>query len=120
MKHSISEVLLISRLAKSVYSAGWKQFLQILSVKAERAGLMTIAVQTNGTSQECSGCGCVVPKELHERWHHCPHCGLSIGRDHNAAINIKHRAVGHPVLKAQEMSYAIAGVTEKPALYASA
>jgi hypothetical protein len=34
--------------------------------------------------------------------------------------NIKHRAVGHPVLKAQEMSDAIAGVTEKPALYASA
>jgi hypothetical protein len=41
-------------------------------------------------------------------------------RDHNAAINIKYRAVGHPVLKAQEMSDAIAGVTEKPALYASA
>jgi hypothetical protein len=34
--------------------------------------------------------------------------------------NIGHRAVGHPVLKAQEMSDAIAGVTEKPALYASA
>jgi hypothetical protein len=28
--------------------------------------------------------------------------------------------VGHPVLKAQEMSDAIAGVTEKPALYALA
>jgi hypothetical protein len=30
------------------------------------------------------------------------------------------RAVGHLVLKAQEMSDAIAGVTEKPALYALA
>jgi len=39
---------------------------------------------------------------------------------HNAAINIKHRAVEHLVLKAQEMSDAIAGVTEKPTLYASA
>jgi hypothetical protein len=28
--------------------------------------------------------------------------------------------VGYPVLKAQEMSDAIAGVTEKPVLYASA
>ncbi len=109
-----------SRLAKSVYDAGWKQFLQILSVKAERAGLMTIAVHPNGTSQDCSRCGHKVPKGLADRWHHCPHCGLSIGRDHNAAINIKHRAVGHPVLRAKEMSYAIAGVTEKPALYASA
>ena len=45
---------------------------------------------------------------------------LIFNRDHNAAINIKYRAVGHPVLKAQEMSYAIAGVTEKPTLYASA
>jgi hypothetical protein len=38
------------------------------------------------------------------------HCGCSIDRDHNAAINIKNRAVGHPVLKAQLMSEAIAGV----------
>ncbi len=104
-----------SRLAKSVYDAGWKQFLQILSVKAERAGLMAIAVNPNGTSQNCSRCGHKVPKGLADRWHHCPHCGLSI-----AAINIKHRAVGQTVLRAKEMSYAIAGVTEKPALYASA
>jgi hypothetical protein len=34
--------------------------------------------------------------------------------------NIQHKTVGHPVLKAQEMSDAIAGVTEKPALYALA
>ncbi|MGC8714727.1 MAG: zinc ribbon domain-containing protein, partial [Leptodesmis sp.] len=57
---------------------------------------------------------------LKDRLHACPECGLTIGRDHNAAINIKHRAVGHSVLKAQVTSEAIAGVTEKPALYASA
>ena len=109
-----------TRLAKSVHDAGWRQFLQILAVKAARAGLLTIAVDPKGTSQECSGCGRVVPKGLHERWHYCPHCHLSLPRDQNSAILIKYRAVGHPVLKAQEMSYAIAGVTEKPALYASA
>ncbi|PSB40120.1 hypothetical protein C7B67_29050, partial [filamentous cyanobacterium Phorm 6] len=32
-------------------------------------------------------------------------------------INIKNRAVGHPVLKAQLMSQAIAGVSEKPTPY---
>jgi putative transposase len=109
-----------SRLAKSVNDAGWGQFLQILSIKAERAGLLTIAVNPNGTSQDCSGCGTKVLKQLKDRLHACPECGLIIDRDHNAAINIKHRAVGHSVLKAHLMSEAIAGVDEKPALYAVA
>ncbi|WP_227873473.1 helix-turn-helix domain-containing protein [Aphanothece sacrum] len=30
----------------------------------------------------------------------CPDCQLTIDRDFNAAINIKYRAVGHSVLKA--------------------
>jgi putative transposase len=109
-----------SRMAKSTHDAGWGQFLQILSVKAANAGLMTIAVNPNGTSQNCSGCGQKVPKEIQDRWHSCPHCGLGLDRDHNAAINIKYRAVGHPVLKAQETPNGIPGVTEKPALYANA
>jgi putative transposase len=109
-----------TRMAKSTHDAGWGQFLQILSIKAERAGLLAIAVNPNGTSQDCSNCGHKVKKELSDRWHSCPNCGFEGDRDHNAAINIKYRAVGHPVLKAQEMSDAIAGVTEKPALYALA
>ncbi len=107
-----------TRLAKSIHDAGWNQFLQILSIKAERAGLLTIAVNPNGTSQDCSSCGVKVKKELSDRWHSCPNCGCELHRDHNAAINIKHRAVGHSVLKAQVTSEAIAGVTEKPAFYA--
>jgi putative transposase len=90
-----------TRLAKSTHDAGWGQFLQILSIKAERAGLLTIAVNPNGTSQNCSGCGAKVPKELKDRVHACPKCGLTLDRDHNAAINIKYLAVGHSVNKAQ-------------------
>jgi putative transposase len=50
---------------------------------------------------------------------YCDHieCGLELDRDHNAAINIRYRAVGHPVLKAQVTPDGIPGVTEKPALY---
>jgi putative transposase len=107
-----------SRMAKSTHDAGWGQFLQILSIKAERAGLRAIAVNPNGTTQNCSSCGHKVPKTIQERWHSCPRCGCELDRDHNAAINIKHRAVGHPVLKAQETPDGIPGVTEKPALYA--
>lgn len=109
-----------TKMAKSINDAGWGQFLQILSIKAERAGLLAISVNPNGTSQNCSGCGTKVPKTLKDRIHCCPECGLTLDRDHNAAINIKHLAVGHSVNKAQATSDAIAGVTEKPALYASA
>ncbi|WP_250123736.1 transposase [Chroococcidiopsis sp. CCMEE 29] len=107
-----------TRMAKSTHDAGWSQFLQVLSIKAERAGLLAIAVNPNGTSQDCSSCGNKVPKEIQDRWHSCPGCGCELDRDHNAAINIRNRAVGHPVLKAQETPDGIPGVTEKPALYA--
>jgi len=106
-----------TRLSKSINDAGWGQFLDILKIKAERAGLLTIAVNPNGTSQGCSSCGIEVKKGRSERWHSCPHCGCELDRDHNAAINIKHRAVGHSVLKAQVTPDAIAGVTEKPTPY---
>jgi putative transposase len=107
-----------TRMAKSTHDAGWGQFISILSIKAESAGLMTIAVNPNGTTQDCSTCGQKVPKKIQDRWHSCPHCGCELDRDHNAAINIRNRAVGHPVLKAQEMPDGMPGVTEKPALYA--
>ena len=107
-----------TKLAKSVLDAGWSSFLSILTNKAEKAGLLVIPVSAHNTSQDCSSCGEKVPKKLHIRWHDCPNCGCSLDRDHNAAINIKNRAVGHPVLKAQLMSDGIPGVSEKPALYA--
>lgn len=91
-----------TRLAKSVHDAGWSSFLSILQAKAEKAGLLTIAVKASGTTQDCSSCGVKVPKKLHERWHDCL-CGCSLDRDHNAAINIRNRAEGHPVLKAQRL-----------------
>ena len=103
-----------SRLSKSVNDAGWGQFLTILANKAEKAGLLTVAVKPHGTTQECSCCGHIVKKTLSDRWHSCPHCGFEADRDKNAAINIKNRAVGHSVLKAHRASEAIAGVGEKP------
>lgn len=91
-----------SRLAKSVNDAGWGQFVTILTNKAENAGLKVIAVNPNGTSQECSNCGHKVKKTLSQRMHNCPVCHTSICRELNASINIKNR--GTHGLKAQEMS----------------
>jgi putative transposase len=103
-----------TRLAKSVLDAGLSNFLSILTNKAENAGLLVVPVSAYNTSQDCSNCGEKVPKKLHERWHDCTHCGCSKDRDHNAAINIKNRAVGQSVLKAYRVSEAIAGVGKKP------
>jgi putative transposase len=83
-----------SRLAKSVHDAGWSQFVRFLSDKAACAGRLLIAVNPAGTTQRCSGCGVLVPKTLADRWHACHACGLSLGRDHNAARNILHLAQG--------------------------
>ncbi|OLT61906.1 RNA-guided endonuclease InsQ/TnpB family protein [Moorena bouillonii] len=95
--------LVLSRLAKSVLDAGWSSFLTILASKALNAGLLAIPVSARNTSQNCSSCSKKVPKKLHVRWHDCPHCGCSLDRDHNAAINIKNRAEGQSVLKAQRL-----------------
>jgi putative transposase len=103
-----------TRLAKSILDAGWSSFLSILTNKAENAGLLVIPVKASGTSQDCSSCGVKVPKKLHIRWHDCPNCGCSLDRDHNAAINIKNRAVGHSVLKAKSLRTALAGLSWKP------
>jgi putative transposase len=96
------EGLAKTRLAKSINDAGWGQFITILSNKAENAGLKVIAVNPNGTSQECSNCGHKVKKSLSQRMHNCPVCHTSLCRDLNAAINIKAR--GTHALKAQSMS----------------
>lgn len=84
------------RLSKSVHDAGWGTFIAILTSKAANAGRELVAVNPAGTSQECSGCGTVVRKELSERVHTCDVCGLVCDRDVNAARNIRARAFKGP------------------------
>jgi putative transposase len=77
---------------KSINDAGWNEFANMLCFKAEEAGCRVVFVDPDGTTKECSSCGEVVEKELGERQHSCPSCGLSIDRDLNASINILNRA----------------------------
>jgi len=81
------------RLAKHIMDAGWGRLRWQLTYKAERAGCTVVAVDPKGTSQECSQCGQTVSKDLSERIHKCPYCGLVLGRDENAARNILRRAI---------------------------
>jgi len=80
-------------LARAISDAGWASFVNILRHKAESAGAEVVAVNPAGTSQECCECGETVKKLLRERWHRCPHCGLVLHRDENAARNILARAL---------------------------
>jgi putative transposase len=78
-------------LNKSIQDAGWYAFRLILACKAAYAGKREEAVPPAYTSQDCSGCGKRVRKSLSVRTHVCPHCGLVLDRDENAAKNIQWR-----------------------------
>ncbi len=87
-------------LNKYINDAAWSQFFGFLSYKAENAGRKLIKVNPKNTTQNCSQCGQLVPKDLSVSVHDCPHCGLKMDRDHNAAINIL--ALGRSVLLGKE------------------
>ena len=80
-------------LAKSMSDASWGLFLGWLRYYGQMHGIPIIAVPARFTTQECSGCGERVQKSLSVRTHICPHCGLVLDRDENAAINILHAAL---------------------------
>lgn len=91
---NIRGMLRNGKLARAISDAAWGGFLLTVRYKAESAGGELRVKDARGTSQECSGCGETVPKTLSERTHRCPHCGLVLDRDHNAALNILQRGLG--------------------------
>ena len=83
-------------LAKSISDAAWGTFLIIHTSKAANAGRVVSTVPAAFTSQDCSQCGNRVRKSLAVREHRCLACGFVTHRDHNAAINIRHKAGARP------------------------
>jgi putative transposase len=73
---------------KSIADAAWTQLIQYTSNKAEEAGRTVVLVNPTNTSKMCSRCGNLAEKDLSVRLHDCPHCGLVLDRDQNAARNI--------------------------------
>ena len=80
-------------LSKSIHDAGWGILRANLTYMAERSLGKTVAVDPKNTSQVCSGCGEIVSKDLSVRIHNCPHCGLVVDRDVNAARNILRKGI---------------------------
>ncbi|MDA2922001.1 transposase [Patescibacteria group bacterium AH-259-L07] len=87
-KLNISGMVRNKYLSKSIADASWGTFLQMLTYKAEEAGVWAQGVNPQHTSQICSNCQKTVPKSLATRIHKCPDCNLTIDRDINAAKNV--------------------------------
>ena len=81
------------KLSKSIHDAGWGIFLQWIKRYSVLHEIRAIAVPPHWTSQKCSGCGTMVKKSLSIRTHICAGCGVVLDRDHNAALNILHKAL---------------------------
>ena len=80
-------------LAKSINDASWYQFRIWIEYFGKVFEKVTVAVNPQYTSQECSSCGAIVKKTLSTRTHIC-RCGCSLDRDFNAARNILSRGLG--------------------------
>ena len=99
---------------------GGVTFLQILSIKAAKSRVANDCGESQRYHVRTAQLvGTKFPRTIQDQVAFLPSIvDVELDRDHNAAINIKHRAVGHSVLKAQATPDGIPGVTEKPALYA--
>ena len=89
-------------LARSISDASWSRFRQLLSYKAESAGMEVIEVDPRNTSKICSDCCSIQDMSLSMREYNCYRCGMQLDRDINASINILKRATaGHAGSHAQ-------------------
>ena len=90
----VSNMVKNKHLSKSISDASWATFFKWCASIAERDGLHFHQVDPKNTSQICSACGEKSPKKLSlaVRTFNCCYCGLTLDRDHNAALNILFRA----------------------------
>ena len=93
----ITNMLKNKNLAKALSDSALGGFLSKLKSKSEVLGIPIIeAPQFFASSKTCSHCGHKKEElSLSEREYHCSVCDHIIDRDINAALNLKHLAVGH-------------------------
>jgi putative transposase len=87
---------------RKISDLGFAQFMKILEGVAFKRGKKVIQIDRwESTTGKCSACGEKQKLGLEERTFSCQHCGLVLGRDHNAAINI--REAGHRLMLSQSI-----------------
>ncbi len=88
---NVSGMMANHKLAKAIADMGFYEFRRQLTYKCELYGSKLVVVDRWFPSTKlCSNCG--IQKEiigLDERVFNCEHCGFTLGRDLNAAINLK-------------------------------
>ena len=81
-----------TKMAKSVYDAGWSQLKTMLEYKCAHAGIVFKVVRETNTTRACSSCGSLSGPQgvngLRVRGWECVECGVLHDRDVNAARNI--------------------------------
>ena len=76
---------------RKVSDLAFYQFMSILKHIAAKRGKTIVQIDRwERTTGKCSVCGHLQMLELRERAFHCDSCGLTLDRDHNAAINIRY------------------------------
>ncbi len=83
---------------RHIHDAAWSKFIFMLSYKAESAGKKLIKIDPRNTTQRCSNCGSIVPKDESVRVHECPYCGFTCNRDYNSSRNILIAGMEQPVV----------------------
>ena len=94
---NVTGMLKNHNLAKALSDASLSTFLTMIGYKAESLGIKVVEADTfYPSSKTCSTCKCINSDlALSNRTYHCRECGHEQDRDLNAAINLKHVAVGH-------------------------
>jgi putative transposase len=88
------------KLARAISDVGWGQFLAMLEYKLKWAGKSIISINRFfASSQICSCCGAKKPMPLNLRTYDCAHCGLSLDRDLNAALNIRRQGMSQQLVE---------------------
>lgn len=81
-------------LNKSILGSAWGNLLAFTKYKGLRKNKLTIKVQPNGTSQECSRCGHIHPdNRVSQSLFVCQSCGFTANADFNASQTIKKRGI---------------------------
>ena len=83
-----------NKMGKSIHDVAWGIFFEWLEWVAKRDGKHFHTVNPAHTSKTCSNCYQRVKEKmsLSVRTFECKHCGFTLDRDHNAALNILYRA----------------------------
>ncbi len=86
---NVAGLLKNHKLASAISDCGFGEFRRQLEYKCAKSGSeLVVADRFYPSSQLCSRCGHQQKLSLAVRVYDCPHCGLCLDRDLNAAINL--------------------------------